>query len=160
MQSSDILVSLQHSNIYVKYLLEPLFWIIGVIMCYLTTIIFYLNPQLFNLLGKTIENGNKNDLIIGILFLPVVIIYVGSRNSISNSISCRKYIIYTLILYSMTIVISNILSLIIFKYITTTLYVLFAPLFGFMISLLAIIMFEFFRWLVKLLLIYPINNKL
>lgn len=157
MQSSDN-ISVSSKHIYVKYLYELLFWIIGTGMCYLAIIIFYSNPRLFNLLDKPIENGNKNDLMLGILFAPVIIISIVSRKSISDNISNQKYIIYTLIIYSSTIILSNIISLLIFKYITTTLYVLFAPLFGFMFSFCMVIIFEFFRWLIKLLLIHPINQ--
>lgn len=151
------------TNVRIMYLFELLFWMTGIGMCYITIIIFYSNPELFNFLERPDENNDKNILFPAILFIPVCLFCIVSRKMIFNCSSNKQYIIYTLIIYLLTIFWSNILSLLIFRYITTTLYVLVVPFFSFMFSILITVTFDFCKWSVKLLIpskkIMPRDNE-
>ena len=135
-------------NTCVKCLVEVLFWLAGMCMCYFTIIIFYFNPYLFDVIGKPAQDQGIV-LMVSLLLNLITVMCVGIKmyNELSH---CASYM-YILLMYILTIILSNIFSLLIFKYLTTQLYVLLTPLIGLMCSSIILGMFILLDNMMKLL---------
>ena len=119
----------------IKYLLEGIFWLVGICMCYFTIIIFFSDPYLFDIIGKPVEQNGFYLLTIINLFI-ISLVCVVAR--IQKGLSKRASFVYKLAMYILTIILSNILSLLTFKYLTITIRALTAPLLGFTLALITL----------------------
>jgi hypothetical protein len=140
-----------------------LFIMVGFLLCYVSIIVFYSRPHLFDSLGPKPNNDNGILLFIGLvlagtglmlLFCLLQIIeppYIlfNSDRSLDDYTKRYNRAIMTLIGYTITIILSNILTIISFKYLTRELITLVIPLSSLVIilvvSFLVIMIYAIFR---------------
>lgn len=141
----------------IKRIFNVLFWVIGICMCYLTTIIFCSKPHLIDSLGKP-KGDNAQIQLLSIMCIPVLSIFSFAKNPLllcatinrsetnENYLNDRLCAICTLIMYFFTIIWSNIITLLIFKYVTATLLliILIIPM-GLTLSGLTLAIFKLFK---------------
>lgn len=132
----------------IKYLLEGLFWLAGICMCYLTIAIFFSNPHLFDIIGKPVPEEENRFYLLSVVDLFIIFL-VCVTVRIHKGLSRKASFIYKLLTYILTIFLSNILSLLIFKYLTTTLRVLVTPLLGLTLTLIILEFFILLHNLIK-----------
>ena len=123
-----------------SYLCNALFWLIGLLLCYTTIIIFYIEPSLFDIVGKPqVDIGFY--LIIPLVIALFVLLLTSSfaqtpliflwtdydqLDQIHYDIM-RNQMFCLSAMYILSIILSNISTILAFHYITTQLYILIIP---------------------------------